>query len=256
MKKEATDSIRDRSRPAASGLLEPVEVGLHHRVVAVEGEDQCHVDADALGEAPGDRGQSLAGGGDLDEQVGPVDHPPQQPGLGDGAVGVVGQVRVDLDGHAAVAPVAVLVDRCEQVADRADVVGGQQPHGLGDRNVEGGQVVQLLGVDLAARDGLVEDGGVGGDADDVLVADQGAQRARHEPAPAHVVEPDRDTFVGKLAQRWGHDQLLVRRCLSAGRQGWRSGRGVLRVGSDRRRRRRSGRPWRRSPCWRRPGAGS
>jgi hypothetical protein len=70
------------------------------------------------------------------------------------------------------------------------------------RTVEGGQVVQLLGVDLAARDGHVEDGGVGGDADDVLVADQGAQQARHEPAPAHVVEPDRDTFFGKLAQRW------------------------------------------------------
>jgi excisionase family DNA binding protein len=36
-------------------------------------------------------------------------------------------------------------------------VGGQQADGLGGGDVECGQVVQLLVIDLASRDGLVED---------------------------------------------------------------------------------------------------
>src|SRR3954468_15475074 len=36
------------------------------RVVAIEGEDQRDVDADAFGQAGGDRRQSLPGGGNLD----------------------------------------------------------------------------------------------------------------------------------------------------------------------------------------------
>ncbi len=48
-------------------------------------------------------------GGDLDEQVGPVDDLPQLDGLQDGLVGVVRQARVDLDGHPAVDAVGCLV---------------------------------------------------------------------------------------------------------------------------------------------------
>ena len=56
-----------------AGLLEAGEEGVHHRAVAVEGEDQRHVDRDALGEHLRDGRQALDGRRDLDEDVRPVD---------------------------------------------------------------------------------------------------------------------------------------------------------------------------------------
>ena len=67
------------------GLLEAVEVGVHHRAVALEGEDQRDVDADPVGDGGRDGGQAVHGGGDLDEHVVAVDGVAQRLGLGDGA---------------------------------------------------------------------------------------------------------------------------------------------------------------------------
>ena len=104
-KNEATDAIRGQVVAGLAGALQAVEEGVHDLVVAGQGEDQRDVDADALGQAGGDRRDALPGGRDLDEQVGPVDQPPQRPGLGDRRLGVVGQPRVDLDRHPPVHPV-------------------------------------------------------------------------------------------------------------------------------------------------------
>src|SRR5262249_42435889 len=46
-----------------AGLLQAVQERVHDRVVAFHGEDQRDVDADPLGQAGGDRGQALPGGG-------------------------------------------------------------------------------------------------------------------------------------------------------------------------------------------------
>src|SRR5699024_7578065 len=92
------------------GTLETVDVGLRHRAVAVQREDQRDVHADALGGRRRDRRQALGGRRDLHQQVGPVDQLPQLTGLGGGGGGVVGEVGVDLDGDPTVDTVGAPVD--------------------------------------------------------------------------------------------------------------------------------------------------
>ena len=78
-------------------LFEAGHVGADHVGVALQGEDQGHVDADPLRERRGDRRHALSGRRDLDEQVRPVHHPPQRPGLGDCLLCLPGQPRVDFE---------------------------------------------------------------------------------------------------------------------------------------------------------------
>jgi hypothetical protein len=70
--------------------------------VALEREDQGDVDRDAGGNRLLDRGQALAGRGDLDQQVGLLDERVQALGLVDRALRVVREVRVDLERDPAV----------------------------------------------------------------------------------------------------------------------------------------------------------
>ena len=111
------------------GRLETGQVGVHHRAVAFDGEDQRHVHRNAFGDNGGDRRQPGKGGGDLDQQVGPVDDLPQLDGLQDGLVGVVRQPRVDLDRHPAVDAAGRLVLLGQHVARVAHVVGGDRADG-------------------------------------------------------------------------------------------------------------------------------
>ena len=54
-------------------------------------------------------------------------------------VGVVGKARVDLEGDPPVTALSDLVHRAQQVAHRAHVMGGDQEHGLGGGDIEGGK---------------------------------------------------------------------------------------------------------------------
>ena len=83
-KKDATEARPDRSCPAAAAPSRPAMNASMTSLVALQREDQGHVDADALGQALGDGRKPGLGRRDLDEQVGPVDQPPQRLRLGDG----------------------------------------------------------------------------------------------------------------------------------------------------------------------------
>ena len=61
------------------------------------------------------------------------------------------------------------------------------------------QVVELRVVQVAARDRLLEDRRIGGDADNAAVADQLGQIAGGDPVAAQVVEPDRDAGLADQA---------------------------------------------------------
>ena len=130
--------------PAFCARSRPVEERVHHRVVAVQAEDQRDVDADALRQRLADRRQAPHGGRDLDEQVRPVDEPPQRPRLGDGLARCRARdPRVDLDGDPAVDAVARVVHRPQHVAGVADVVGGDRTQRLADVDAADRQVGQL-----------------------------------------------------------------------------------------------------------------
>jgi hypothetical protein len=130
--------------------LDTFEERVHDGLVALETEDQRDVDADALGEELADGGQPLDRGRHLDEEVRPVDQPPQRAGLGDGLGGVVRDARVDLDRHATVDAVRGVVDGPQHVARPAHVVGGDRPQRLADVDAADRQVAKLVVVEVAA----------------------------------------------------------------------------------------------------------
>ena len=143
-KNDATEPIGDEVEPGGSGSLETIEERVDDLRVALKGEDQRDVDADALGQCLADRGQALDGGRNLDEQVRSVDHPPQRASLGDRLRGVAGNARVDLDRHAAVDSAARVVGRPQHVAAPPHVGGGDEPQRLADVDPAGREVVELV----------------------------------------------------------------------------------------------------------------
>ena len=187
--------------PGLTRLLEAGEEGVHDAAIAVQREDQRHVDADALGQHLADGRQPLEGGRDLDEQVGTVDRLPELLGHGDGALGVVLQARVDLDGDPAVHPVGGVVDRPQDVAGVADVLGGELEDGLVHVGPGPHQLGDLVGVGLAVGQGVGEDRRVGGDTDHVAGVDQLLQLTAADHLAVEVVQPDGDPGGGQVGER-------------------------------------------------------
>ena len=183
-----------------AGLLQTGEERVHHPAVAVEREDQRHVDADALGQGPRDRGRPSIGGRDLDQHVGPVDGGAQLLGLLDRPVGVMGQPGLDLDRDLAVDVAGGLPGRPEDVAGLPDVLGGDLEDGPVDVDALRRQLAHLSVVRRAVGQRSREDRRVGRDADDVLVVDQALQAAAGDPLAGEVVEPDGDAEVAELGR--------------------------------------------------------
>src|SRR3954467_14643115 len=180
-------------------LLQPGQVGLHDRPVALEAEDEGDVDTDAAGDAGGDGRQAGLGRGDLDVQVRPVDQPPQVRGLGSGGVGVVCQARGDLEGHPAVTG-GHLRDRGEQVTGVADIGRRDRAQRLLDAHPADREGVQLVVVGLRPADRRGEDVRVRGDPDDRVLVHEGLQVAGADAVPREVVQPDGDPCFGQLGQ--------------------------------------------------------
>ena len=189
--------------PGGAGGFQAGQECLDHLGVAGEGEDQRDVDADPLGQAGGDRGQALPGCRDLDEQVGPVDQPPQRAGLGDRAAGVVGDPRVDLDRHPPIHAAGCLVHRTQHVARLPHVGRGQLPQRLVHRHLAQLQVPDLAGVGVTVADGPREDRGVGRHSRDSPVAKCG-EAAGPQPFPAEVIQPDRHSCCPQPGNRVCH----------------------------------------------------
>ena len=91
-----------RVAAAVDEALDAADVGLGDLAVALEREDQRDVDRDARGDRVLDRLQALDRRRDLDEEVRAVDQLVQALGLGLGGLGVVREVRVDLERDPAV----------------------------------------------------------------------------------------------------------------------------------------------------------
>ena len=211
---------RDRGQvtPGLPGPLQAVEERVHHRVVAGQGEDQRDVDADPLGQARRDGRQPLPRGRDLDEQVGPVDQPPQEARLGDGRL----RCRRRAAGRPRSTPA-----RPRRPWRRRRAAGHRRPSARRRRSSPAapprrrprapagrGPGPRTL---VAAGDRLGEDGGIGGHAHHVVVGDQVGQAAVDQPLAAQVIQPDRDALAdsGQPADRtW----LCSFSCLSAARR--------------------------------------
>ena len=170
-------------------VLERLEIGVGHRLIVGDREEQRDVDVEPLPHRLERRGDALGRAGDLDHDVGAVHGGEQALCLGDGRRGVVGKRRRHFDGDEAILAAAAHVDRTEHVAGGAHVVHGEPVQDSGRAEALPGQLEDLLVVGLARGNGLLEDGRVSGHAAQrVAVHHPPEAAARHELA-VDVVEP-------------------------------------------------------------------
>ncbi len=155
-KKLATDATRFRGRPWAARASSPRDIGLRHLPVAGQAEEQGDVDVDALTDELPDGGQSLLGGRHLDQDIGAVQGLPQAPGLGNGAVGVVGQVGIDLQADEAVFALQLVIEGPEDVRGLPHVRHGQGLVNLLDGLTRLGQGADIRVIIGAPGNGLFE----------------------------------------------------------------------------------------------------
>ncbi len=189
------EEARDREHRAGVAArrdeaLEPAQVRLGDGRVALEREDQGDVDRDALGDAVLDRTEARLGGRDLDVEVRAIDLLVEAKRLLEGALALVGERRVDLERDEAVDSVRPLPDRAHQVAGLADVVDREREELLHGVVRQRGDLAQLLVVEVALGEGLLEDRRVRGDADDSVVGDQAGELAGVEHLARERVDPD------------------------------------------------------------------
>ena len=183
-------------------LSDALDVSVDDLLVALEREDQGDVDGDTLGQGGGDGRQAFEGCRNLDHGVRTVDLLPEFHSLLGGVLGVVGQTRVDLDGDAAVDEVGSLSDLAEDVGGVAHVGGGElADSGL---NVNLAELLELSVVRADLAQGLLEDGRVGGNADDVLVGDEVLQGAGLDAGAGQVVQPDGNAVVRRTLSCFSH----------------------------------------------------
>ena len=108
--------------PRLDPAFEAGDVGVDDLLVAVDGEQQRHVDVDTTCREGLDRGQSRLGGRNLDHRVGPGDPGPQLERLLDRGLGVIGDIGGALEGHEAVATASSRRRRAAVGRRPADVV--------------------------------------------------------------------------------------------------------------------------------------
>jgi hypothetical protein len=96
----------------------------------------------------------------------------------------MGEARVDLNGHPAVDAVRGVVDRPEHVAGATHIGHSEQPQHFSGADSTLSEFSDLIGVVVAAADGVREDRRIGRDPDDVAVVNKPVQRAGGEQLPA------------------------------------------------------------------------
>ena len=151
-------------------IFEAAHERLHDLGVAVDRKDQRDVDVDAPAEHLPDRGQPGFGGRDLHHHIGPVAAVVQVLGHGDGLLGRTGHRGRDLDRDEAVGALGPVVDRPEDVGGGLNVLDHQLPEHLVRPLALAHQPDQGFVVVGRTGDGLLEDGRVGGDAGQALIA--------------------------------------------------------------------------------------
>ena len=166
-----------------------------------------------------DRAEAGLGRGDLHVEVRLVDPVVQPARLGDRAVAVVGERRVDLPRDVAVEPFAFVPDRAQQVAGsprcRVDVELQEDLLRVLFARLQ--NLFQLVVVRVAFRDRLLEDGRVRGDADDGILLHHLRELAALQHLPREVVDPDALAERGQLVEvRFRHERHSFQ-CLRSSR---------------------------------------
>ena len=192
----------DRAGVAAAGHepLQAADVGPRDLLVALEREDERDVDGLALRDHVLDRGEARLRRRDLHEEVRLVDELVQADGLGGRPLGVVGEVRVDLERDVSVLAGALVPHRPQKVERLVHVLHGEAQEDLLRVALLREHLAQLLVVGISGRDRLLEDRRIGRDADHGVLLHHPGELARVQHVAREEVDPDALTKLGELVQ--------------------------------------------------------
>src|SRR5262247_2291907 len=178
--------------------LDATHVGVGSGHIVLAREEQRDVDRHSRKNRLLDRRQPFLCAWDLDEEVRSPCPRMQLFGLCDGARRVVREQRRNLQRDPTVDAVRRVVDGPEEVGSLRQILDGQVkkellirldlPYFLADGRIIG----------LALGNGMVEDGGVGGEPGDRQLVDVALERAARQQIAGDVVEPEALTGLTEL----------------------------------------------------------
>src|SRR4051794_25614849 len=146
--------------------------------------------ADGLCCGGGDGAQAGIGGRCLVHLLGSGDEPVQCLSFRNGFRRVVSDRRIDFDSNAAVYSTSPVAHGAEDVASPTDVMADHRTGGFLRRDASQPEVLDLAGVVRAVCQRLLENGGIGGDPDDVAVAHKSGESSTPKPPAVEAVQPD------------------------------------------------------------------
>ncbi len=144
-----------------SASLECGKEGFGDFFISRLGEEQCDIDVDAFFESLADRGEPFGRAGNLDHDVRAIHGLPQAPSFGERGFGVETKKRRDFQAHVTVSTLRLRIDRSEDVASILNVTKRdffEEAVGVEFLRVRRHEDIV---VEIAAGDGLFEDGRVG-----------------------------------------------------------------------------------------------
>ena len=125
----------------------------------------------------------------LNHQVGTPDAVPQAPDFGNGRLGIVRQLRGDLQADVPVVAVLPVVEEAEHVSGRLDVGHGQRFVNLRHLKPAAHQLANGIVVVGTAGNGLLKNRGVRGHPPQPILVNHALQLTRGQHAPVDVVVP-------------------------------------------------------------------
>ena len=170
--------------------FQPADIGLSHLLVNFLGKNEGDVDVQTGSDSFFNSGNALRRGRDLDHYVGPVQRRRQTLGLFNGFLGLIAQLRTDLEAGIAIQSAGRIIDGAQHVGSRANVFDHQRLINFINAGAAIGELAQFFRVIGAAADGLLEDRGIRSQAAESIFADHTFQFAAGKQAAAHLVVPD------------------------------------------------------------------
>ena len=203
-RREAVDRLALGDAP-----LEPGDVRLGDLLVALDREQQRHVDRDADRGELAERLDARSRARHLDQQVRAIDLGHEVLGGRHRALDLVGELGRQLERDVPVAAAGAIPRVAQQVCAVADVLDREAEEDTARVEPLGGRRAKRLVVEVGVADRLLEDRGVRRDARDAVVDDQALELPGVEQLPRDVVEPDRLAEGLDLVQMVRHVSLLV-----------------------------------------------
>ena len=172
--------------------FEAAQIGVRHLLIDLLRKQQRNIDVEALADEGADRRQARRGRRYFHHQILAADRAPQPVRLGDGAFGIIGEIRRHFEADETVGAVLDVVDATQRIGGVADVGDREFLVDFGDRNgAARDHALDLLVIGGGLPDRLLEDRRIGRDAGQPVLFDETLEPAPAQELARQKIEPDR-----------------------------------------------------------------